>query len=327
MANFADLMEKGRKIAILSHTSPDADALCSSFALKNIIHTNFKDKMVDVFCASDISELYNPILKDENINPQPFSAYDIVFVLDCPDLKRVGDSISIAENTPIVVNIDHHETNEKFGTINISSSYNSSTCEIIYILAMANKLKINDLIAKQLYQGIITDTNCFTNFSTSKTTHQVVSELLKYNFDADAIKEYYFKNNTLPKTKLIAQAFKSLKFYEGERFTTMKIPYEVFEKVGAGFEDTYGIVDNGINISGAEASAILIETLPSKVYVSLRSRGNVDVGEVAKQFGGGGSATIAAYQSNNGLKETEASLVEAISPLLPPEEEKHEITF
>lgn len=321
-----DILNEAKKIAIVSHISPDADALCSSFALKNIIENNFDYKYADVFVDGEIGALYDPILRNEVVNPIPYNSYDMVYVLDCPNLQRTGKYKELVLSSPVIVNIDHHETNNKFGTVNFVSASASSTCEIIYLMAKASGYELNNLIAKELYQGIITDTNCFTSNSITKRTHQVISELLDYKFDHSAIKSHYFKNNSFAKTKLLSKTLLSMKFYGGNMFTTMKIPNELFTKLDASFEDTLGIVDNGINVTGAEVSAILIESAPEKVYVSLRSKGRVNVGEIAKQFNGGGSVALAAFQRTGNLKEIEGELVEKVVPELGDYEED-EIIF
>ena len=139
-----------KKIAIFSHINPDADALCSSFALKNIINNNFDYKSVDVFIDGEIGALYAPILRNEVVNPEPYSSYDLAFVLDCPNTARTGKYEEILNNIPNIINIDHHDTNERFGTINIVSAKASSTCEVLYIIAKASNFEFNNMIAKEL---------------------------------------------------------------------------------------------------------------------------------------------------------------------------------
>lgn len=309
-------IKNSKKIAIFSHFNPDADALCSSCALKNLILNNFDDKFVDIFIDGEIGELYDPILRNEVINPKPYSSYDLAFVLDCPDLNRVGKYESLANEIEMVINIDHHETNTKFAKVNIVAPKTSSTCEIVYLIAKGLDLEINNVIAKEIYQGIITDTNCFTSLSLTSKSHQVISELMKYKFDANLIKEYYFKNNSKDKTLLLAKALQSLKFFETQKIATMKIPNELFTKLDVSFEDTMGLIDNATNIESTIVSAILIEKEPERIYCSLRSKGQVDVGEIAKTFNGGGSETVAAFQATGDIKEIEKQLVEAISPTL-----------
>lgn len=321
------LLEHANSIAIFSHVNPDADALGSSLAFKHIINENYWQKDVDIFVDGEIGELYKPLLKEQIINPRPLSEYDLAIVLDCPNIERTGKFAEMISSTPSIINIDHHETNKRFGEVNYVTPQVSSTCEMLFLLSQKFGLKINDLIAKQLYQGIITDTNCFSSTYSSNLTHKVVSELLKYDFDANKIKEYYFKNNSRAKTRLLASAIQSMEFYYNNRLTTMKIDYPSFSKVNASFEDTLGIIDNGISVRGTEVSAILIEKLPQCIYCSLRSKGNVDVGEVAKQFGGGGSKKISAFQSYGEIQDIEERLVDFISPLLENSFVEEDFTF
>lgn len=324
MKQLIEKIDNSKRIAIISHINPDADALCSAIALKNIILNNFDFKQVDIFVDGNIGELYDPIIRNEVINPEPLSKYDLFFILDCPNISRTGNYQNMIDGE--IINIDHHETNEKFGTINYVTPKLSSTCEYLYYLTQAYNLDLTNRIAKYLYQGIITDTNCFTSLSMSATTHNAVSQLLKFKFDSDAIRQYYFKNNSLSKTVLMTKAFKSIKIYKG-RFLTMKIDYDTYRKAEATYEDTLGIVDNGININGIEACAILIETEPNKINVSLRNKGKVDIANVAKEFNGGGSNASAAFQYEGDIKDIERQVVEKIQPLIEEIKIEDEIIF
>lgn len=324
MKEILEKINNSKKIAILSHINPDADALCSSIALKNIILNNFDFKQVDVFVDGNIGDLYDPIVRNEAINPTPFLKYDLFFVLDCPNISRTGKYAEIVNGD--IVNIDHHETNEKFGTYNFVTKNVSSTCEYIYYLCQTLNLDLTNRIAKYLYQGIITDTNCFTSLAVKSSTHNAVSQLLKYKFDSEAIRLHYFKNNSIAKTILTTKAFKSMKIYKNQ-FLTMKIDYETYKKAGATYEDTLGIVDNGININGIEACAILIETEPNKINVSLRNKGKVDIASVAKDFNGGGNNATAAFQCSGDIKLIEKQVVEKIEPLLSEIETDNDLIF
>lgn len=305
MKKLQETINEVSKIAIISHFNPDADALCSSFALKNIILNNFDLKYVDVFADGEIDELYEPILRNEVINPKPYNSYDLVILLDCPNPNRVGKYIEIYNATKKSINIDHHNTNEKFASeINYVSEKVSSTCEFLFLLAKTCNFDLNNLIAKELYQGIITDTNCFTSLTLSKNTHLVLNELLKYKFDSDKIKEYYFKNMSKAKAKLIAKSLNGIKYYgKNKSFALMKISYNDLVENGAHFEDTLGIIDTGASISGVKVCGIIIEQEPNRFYVSLRSKGEINAGEIAKVFNGGGSEKIAAFQFKGEIED------------------------
>lgn len=316
---FSKKIEDASRIAIFSHINPDADALCSSIALKNMLENTFPDKEVDVFTSGEIGELYSHIIDRVPINISRGN-YDLAFVLDCPNLQRCGTWEELASQIPNIINIDHHETNDKFGSLNIVSNTVSSTCELIYRIAKAQKFIIDSNDASLMYQGIITDTNNFMSKSITELTHKAVSDLLGYDFDVEEVKNHYFNNNSKAKDRLLIRALLSLRFYNNGTFTTMKIDNESFAQLGATFDDTLGIIDNGMNISQSKVSAILIEKEPNYIHCSLRSLGDVNVGEIAQLFNGGGSKTVAAFQINGEMKEVEQHLVTAISPKLPSPE-------
>lgn len=321
------LIDSAENIAIFSHLNPDADALGSSLALKNIIDENYLLKNVDVFLDGEIGKLYAPLLKNEQINPVPLTEYDLAIVLDCPNIKRTGKYEELISSIPNIINIDHHETNIRFGDINYVTPKVSSTSEMLFLLCQRFGLKINDTIAKQLYQGIITDTNCFSSAYSTDLTHKVTSELLSYNFNAGKIKEYYFKNNSRAKNQLLASAIQSMEFYNNNRLTTMKIDYPTYSKVNASFEDTLGIIDSGISVKGTEVSAILIEKMPQFIHCSLRSKGNVDVGKIAHQFNGGGSKKLSAFQTYGDIQQIEKQLVDMINPIITEPINEDDFTF
>lgn len=307
------IIEESNRIAIFSHINPDADALCSSFALKEIISSSFPKKEIDVFTDGEIGELYSHIIDGKSINIS-HGNYDLAFVLDCPNLQRCGVWEQLVYQIPTIINIDHHETNSKFGNYNFVSNSVSSTCEIIYLIAKAQNLNLSNNSASNLYQGIITDTNNFTSISIIPRTHKVISELLSYDFNAEELKNHYFNNNSIAKDRLLIRALLSLKFYNNGTFTTMKIDNEAFTQLGATFDDTLGIIDNGMNISKSKISAILIEKEPNFIHCSLRSLGDINVGEIAKLFNGGGSKSVAAFQKIGDIKEIEQLLVTTIIP-------------
>lgn len=316
MSKLLENISDKKRIAIFTHILPDADAICSALTIQKLINENFYQKRVDIFIDGEIGEKYNLVLQNETINPTPCEDYDMAIVLDCPNLERTGKNKEMIEKIGNIVNIDHHETNTKFGKHNVVSNEASSTCELMFLIAQAFDWKLNDTTAKLIYQGILTDTNCFTSSSMTKRSHIIISKLLKYDFDDIAIKDYYMKSNSKAKILISSAALKSMEFYKDGKLTVMKIPYKIYSKAGASFDDTLGIVEMGINVLGAELSAIYIEKEPNKFYVSLRSKEKIDASEIAKEFNGGGHKHMAAFQFEGNHKEIEKKFLEKVSPIL-----------
>ena len=324
--------QKQRHIAIFSHVYPDADALCSSLALKNLIQDNYQGCYADVFISSEIDDLYSLILRDEVVNPEHrCTKYDVGIVLDCPNTARIGESsLAILNNISPenIINIDHHATNERFGAVNYVASKCSSTCEIIYLMA-TNKFKwsISDKVAKELFQGIITDTNMLQTLPINKVTFKILGELTNgYNFDYQAIMEYY-STKSLVKARVHAKALSSQRIYADGKLITMEINNNAISGLNAKHEDTLGIVDMGLKLENAMVSALFVEEEPEKIYVSLRGNGQVNIGEIASSLGGGGGDVQAAYTREGPIKEVKQELINILSPILEDKKQNDELIF
>lgn len=320
MTNLTELEEKlsiARRIAVFGHVVPDADAIGSCLGLKQLIKSKYPTTTIDVFLPGGIGDLYSMLLSGVTINPNPAQRYDIAFVLDCPSISRTAEYEEIVKTADFVVNIDHHETNEKFGDVNFVAKRVTSTGELVYYVAKMLNMQFDDKSASDIYQAVLTDSNCFTSLSVTKNTHKIVSELLTYNFDANELKNWYFKSDSKAKMHLSTCAQRSIKFYYNDALSVMKITASEFSRTEATHEDTLGIVDKGLGIADVEVVVILIEKEPNKIYCSMRSKSNINLTEVAQHFGGGGNGTMAAFQHDGNLKEFTEEIVEYLKPFMP----------
>ncbi|MGD9901626.1 MAG: bifunctional oligoribonuclease/PAP phosphatase NrnA [Spirochaetales bacterium] len=333
MASLADLktcLDSSKKIAIFSHTIPDADAFCSTFALKAIIEANYKDdkKIIDIFIdyGDEVAPLYAPIVGDRRLNFQRTSKYDLAIALDSPQTGRFQKYSYLFDGATQTVNIDHHSTNANFAGLNYVYENASSTGEVVYQIAKKLGLEISLEAAKNVFTSIITDTVCLTQSNVSKNTYKILAELSAMDFDQEEIKNYFFKNNTKAKTLLLEKAISSIKFYEEDKIAIMKIQNKDLEKLNATQEDTLGIVEHANNIDGVVLAAIIIERAPNQFYVSLRSKGEVNITKVAEHFGGGGHSNMAAFQSEGELSKLSAAFVKEYITALNENESKQELS-
>ena len=332
MANLLDLkslIESSKKIAIFSHTAPDGDAICSSLALKQMIEQTYNEekKKIDIFIdmGESIPVLYEPFVKDTQIANRHFKQYDLAISLDCPQTNRFQKFENIFENALHKVNIDHHEGNTNFADLNFVIPNASSTGEVLYQFAKKLNLEMSDETLKNIYACILTDTVCLTQNNVSKTTYKILAELSNANFDQEEIKNHFFKNNTKAKTFLLQKALSSIRFYEDDKIALMKITKKDLEKLEATKEDTLGIVEHANNIEGVMVAGIIIENEENNYYVSLRSKGEIAVNELAKKFKGGGHLNMAAFPYNGELKELQTNLVKEMIQSIKEKEEIKEI--
>ena len=313
---FNEIINNSSSIAICAHSNPDADAIASSVATKRWIEQNYKNKEVHIFLTGEIGELYKPLIADEKINPIENNEYDLAIVLDCPSIERTGNE-DIINRSKVIVNIDHHETNDKFGDYRVIAPICSSTGELLYLIFASCQPVTDKKIAELIYHSIITDTVCFSSISMSKRTHSVLEKLLEFDFDANAIKQHYFENMSKSKLFLIKKALNSMKFYCNDRVSLMRIKKQDFENSGADFTDTLGIVENGIKIEGVDIALIVIEKEENEYYISLRSKNGANVGEIARSFDGGGHQNMAALQyTGENIAELERNILKECDQML-----------
>ena len=216
--------------------------------------------------------------------------YGCAIVADCPSLDRIGPVRSRLNPAIRLLNIDHHRGNEGFGAVNVVAEL-SSTCELLYHLAIGLGYAIDAVVAAQLYAGILFDTGGFRFSLTTATTFEVAADLVRRGARLDAIAEGVFGNKSLGAVKQRGQAIESLVLRLGGRVAVLQLDHEA---MGAGEPDE--VVNYGLMIRGVEVAVLLKERAPGNYRISLRSRDRVDVSQVAGTFGGGGHARAAGLE-------------------------------
>lgn len=217
-------------------------------------------------------------------------SYRYAIVADCPSLDRIGPVRPGLSPDIRLLNIDHHRDNECFGAVNIVEDV-SSTCELLYHLAIGLGYEIDSVAADQLYAGILFDTGGFRFSLTTATTFEVAADLVRRGARLDAIAQDVFGNKSFGSVKQRGQAIESLVLRLGGRVAVLHLDREA---MSAGEPDE--VVNYGLMIKGVEVAVLLKERAPGCYRVSLRSRDKVDVSQVASTFGGGGHARAAGLE-------------------------------
>ncbi len=236
--------------------------------------------------------------------------YRCAIVVDCPSLDRIG-SMRPGLNSDIrLLNIDHHQGNECFGAVNIVEEI-SSTCELLYHLAISLGYEIDAVAADQLYAGILFDTGGFRFSLTTATTFEVAADLVRRGARLDAIAEGVFGNKSLGSVKQRGQAIESLALRLGGRVAVLHLDLAAMH---TGEPDE--VVNYGMMIQGVEVAVLLKERTPGCYRVSLRSRDKVDVSQVAGTFGGGGHVRAAGLELTGAPQDIVEDLLTEISRYL-----------
>lgn len=309
------VLTSAKTIAIIGHQNPDADSLASAVALKKGLE-QIKDvigeKTIRLFSENiEYGDLYNPIIKGEEFNIFETETYDLAISVDSPNSKRMGAYENVFNNATSTINLDHHENNENFATLNLIYKC-SSTCELVFVLLKALNIVATVEMLKMLYAGIITDTVNLTQGAIKVSSYKIVAEIAQRVGDVsalDAIKDHYLKSNTKSNIKLLEKALNSMRFYLEDRVAIMKITKEDQEDAEAQQSDTLGIVNHAINVKGVYIAILFIKKENGNYYVSLRGKNGVDVSEIAVALGGGGHDTVSAFECSSKLAELKPELL------------------
>ena len=232
--------------------------------------------------------------------------YRCAIVADCPSLDRIGPVLPSLSPDIRLLNIDHHRGNECFGAVNIVEEI-SSTCELLYHLAIGLGHEVDAVAADQLYAGILFDTGGFRFSLTTATTFEVAADLVRRGARLDVIAEGVFGNKSLGSVKQRGQAIESLVLRLGGRVAVLYLDREA---MGAGEPDE--VVNYGLMIRGVEVALLLKERAPGCYRISLRSRDKVDVSQVAGTFGGGGHARAAGLELTGAPQDIVESILTEI---------------
>ncbi len=315
MNNIIDMINRYKFFLITSHVRLDGDALGSELALCHMLEHIGKEVVVYNQDETPGNYCFLPG-NDKIIHKLPaIENYDVVFILDCSELDRIGDEASRVGNMERIISIDHHISNGNFGNIVFTDPRASSTAELLYRLMSEMNIDISKDMATNLYAAILTDTGGFCYGNTKKDTLIAAGTLVERGADPQWISENIYENNPLSKIRLLTKALETLAFDWDRKVGYIIVSRKNIEDAGAREEHTEGFVDIPRSIQGVEVSILFTELSEHEFKLSLRSKGKVNVERVASAFGGGGHINAAACHINGNFSTVLYRVLNAIKDL------------
>ncbi len=282
-------MMKYRNIAILGHVKPDGDCLASILSLK--LALSYKGKRVRCFVDSKIPHTFQAIPhinEVEGLSGIRTSRFDLFIYLDTPVRDRTGELDKYVKDATII-NIDHHESNTKFGDINwVDTSY-SSVAEMVFELVKKMGIRINRDMAFLIYLGIATDTGFFRYSNTTDRVFEKAAELVRYGVKPQEVASMVFERNTIPYIRLLGSVLSNAQFALGGRIGWIIITQEALKEFGLEEEDVNHMVEYVRSVEDVEIAISFLEAKRNKgIKLSIRTKSYIDANKFAAHFGGGG---------------------------------------
>lgn len=308
-----ELINKANNIALFSHTRMDPDTFGSSWALYYILEKLWKKVVLlnDEEAPDEFNFLWANDIISHNYDLTKFNP-DLIISLDAASISQLADSYKnnkkIIEKIPFVV-IDHHITNNWFGTINIIDIHSSSTCELLFEILEINDLVkyIDQKIATLLITWILTDTNVFYNTNVTSKTHFIAWKLLDLWADSRTSIFEFFKKKTINKAKLLwlwlskIETIPLNKEWYNKNIVYTIITKENFNKTNTTDRDTNWIIEHLINIENTEIAIILYPLSNWTNKASFRSH-TYDVSQLTQKLWGWWHKQAAWFSSSEDIE-------------------------
>jgi phosphoesterase RecJ-like protein len=304
-----EIIKSSRRIVVGTHFDPDGDAICSSLAIARLVGA-YSGRPPALFCLSPIPERYNFLLRGRRFTVR-MPAFDRLILIDAPGIDRVvPDHARHGERyqRSRIVNIDHHQSNNRFGGLNLVDEHASSACEIVYRIFVRTGIRITRPLAEIFYAGIYAETGGFLYSNTTGTALRIASELINIGVDAGAIAKK-LNAKTLTGTRLLSRVLDTIRIQRG--VGTMVLTRRMLEKCGADMVDSENFVSFIQAINGVRVSVFLREE-KSGTRLSLRSDGIIDVDKIARPFGGGGHRLAAGIRMKQTVPSARRLVLKAI---------------
>ncbi|UZR93250.1 DHH family phosphoesterase [Chondrinema litorale] len=318
-------LEKPRKIAIIPHRRPDADALGSCLALYGyLIQVEHEVKVISPDEYPDFLKWMKgneSVLVYENGEKRKIEKFldsaDFIFCLDFSSLDRIEDLGKLVANSKAVkVLIDHHPGKENFAAYELYDTKASATAELIYdflnIMGATDSLTVE--MAECIYAGIMTDTGSFKYSSTSSKVHRTIADLIDVGVTPEKIHRLIYDTNSENKIKMLGFVLdQRLKVLREFNTAYMYISDDDLKRFQSKNGDTEGLVNYALSIEGIKLAALFIDRTDS-VTMSFRSVGDFSVSEFASaHFNGGGHKNASGGKMTIPLAE----VVDFFESLLP----------
>ena len=306
-----DALLRYRRVVVTSHVRPDGDSVGSSLALAWALRTLGIDARVVHHDRPPIQLADFPGVSDVEVGDSIPAGTEAAVVLECGDLARTG--LSGFDGLP-VVNIDHHPGNTGYGDVQWFDGTASALGEMIFEIVAELGVPLTCDMATQLFVAVVTDTGSFRYAGVSPRTFSICARLLEAGADPVSTARRLFDSHTLGRLRLQAAVLQTLDVDESGRLALLTLTEAALAASGGTPEETDGLINLPLSVKSVQAAVFFKEAGTGHWRVSLRSKGDIDVGRVARAFGGGGHKNASGCTLEGPLEQVRASILERIAP-------------
>jgi bifunctional oligoribonuclease and PAP phosphatase NrnA len=308
---------EGHTIVCAAHISPDADALGATLAL----HTALRDRGADSIPTVGEEPLKVPAplvdlpgigeLRGPSALPPP-NEVDLLVTLDAASLDRLGSVAALVHAGVPTIVVDHHASASPFGTVRLVAPRAAATVLIVDELLRRLEFPLTVEVATCLYVGLVTDTGRFGHSSTDRAAMELGGRLIEAGVAHDELTRRLYGTRSLGELRLLGRALDRLEFVAEVGLVHTHLTTDELAQAGASLEATEALIDVVRTADVADVALVCKPAADGRWRASLRSRGTVDVGQLASRLGGGGHAFAAGFTAMGEVADIVADVIDEL---------------
>ena len=309
LQRIVDAIRSRQRFVLSSHSRPDGDSIGSQLAMGYALRE--MGKTFDVVNADPAPGplMQFPGVPDIRIAPAVEGDFDAAIIMECGDLGRTGVK---GLDRFLVINIDHHPGNAVYGSLNWFDASAAACGEMVFELVRALGVPLTPDIATHIYLAILTDTGSFHYSNISPRTFDICRECLEAGVDPLAVARNVYDSNNMGRLKLFGAVLSAMQIDATGRIAIVYLDHEIARAAGGTYEDTEGLINLPLTVKEIQAVVFFKQSEGEEYRVSMRSKGEVDIGAVAKEFGGGGHKNAAGCTVHGGVDALQKLFIEKI---------------
>lgn len=307
------IIEDAPALALACHVGPDGDALGSLLAMHHLCRAHGKPSVASWSEPFEVAPHYSclPGL-DLCTKPADFpQAPGVMLTFDCGSISRLGDLVPAAHHADELIVVDHHASNDHYGTVNVIDPDAAATAVLVHRLAQALGWHLNRDAALCLYTGLVTDTGRFQYSNTTPEVFALAEELSSFDLPIAALSRQLFEEHRFNYLQMVGACLARAELDRDLRFVATWVTNFDLDGFDVDVAETEGLIDLVRRTAEAEVACVCKET-PEGIRVSLRSVSQVDVGAIAARFGGGGHRFAAGFTAPYPVTDVLAAIKDAV---------------
>jgi phosphoesterase RecJ-like protein len=290
VGEIVDSIATRQRYVISSHSRPDGDSIGSQLAMAFALRAMGKEvRIVNSDAAPGPLRAF-PGVGEIEIAARVDGAFDAAIIMECGDLTRTGVT---GLDQFFVINIDHHPGNTGYGRINWFDSTAAACGEMVYELIGALGVPLSVEMATHIYVAILTDTGSFHYSSISPRTFEICRQALVAGVEPVLVARHVYDSNNMGRLRLFGAVLSAMQLDATGRIAMVYLNHEMARAAGGTYDDTEGLINLPLTVKEIQAVVFFKQIEGEQYRVSLRSKGDVDIGAVATEFGGGGHKNAA----------------------------------